>query len=163
MEGKLGTTAKVANATTATHVVCVYVENYTDVADVARVLFALRDSGMQCAAGALYFKTDEATLAGIYSSTRIDACRKACVMFADDDDAGGSKVPVCTYESPKPYPGEPVQVIQLLTDRIVAERLPGTAEISILPLRYGPMDGILAAALANTRATAQGTKRRRDK
>ncbi len=46
------------------HVICVYTRDFRDKADVARVLDGLRSLGIE---GRLFYKTDQATLSGIYS------------------------------------------------------------------------------------------------
>jgi hypothetical protein len=47
------------------HVVCVYTRDFRDKGDVGRVLEGLRQLGVQ---GRLFYKTDQATLSGIYST-----------------------------------------------------------------------------------------------
>ena len=47
------------------HVICVYTRDFRDEADVERVLEGLRGIGIE---GRLFYKTDQATLSGIYSS-----------------------------------------------------------------------------------------------
>jgi hypothetical protein len=71
-QGKLGGCAKVAprQAASENHLICVYTADHDDVTDVMRVLLALRDSSIACAALCiLNYKTDDATYAGVYSDT----------------------------------------------------------------------------------------------
>jgi hypothetical protein len=64
---QLGYCAKVSPASRAKYLVCIYTQDHDDIADVFRVLKAIRSSGLSF--GAIYYKTDEATLRGEYSST----------------------------------------------------------------------------------------------
>lgn len=70
-EGKLGRSAKVAtmrmnpNAVREGHkVICVYTYDSEDIADVTRILKALRELGIH---DKMFYKEDEATLSGQYS------------------------------------------------------------------------------------------------
>jgi len=75
--GELGPQAKVNPAPPPdprTHVICVYVSDAGNIADVARVLQRARAAGFS---GALSFKTDFATRSGVYADERGDAARAA--------------------------------------------------------------------------------------
>jgi hypothetical protein len=69
-QGRLGISAKAATArhnelATSQRLICVYTSDWEDQGDVRRVLRQLRDLGMT---SRLSYKTDEATLSGVYGT-----------------------------------------------------------------------------------------------
>ena len=68
-----GNTAKVSPASAESdsdnpqHVICIYSNDHEDVSDVFRVLIDIRQNRLSKTA--IHYKTDEATLSGIYTST----------------------------------------------------------------------------------------------
>ena len=69
-ENQLSYCAKVAPAVHAgaAYLVCIYTQDHDDIADVFRVLKAIRSSGLMMSR-AIHYKTDEATYRGEYAST----------------------------------------------------------------------------------------------
>lgn len=68
--GRLGISAKVSNSSpsgykSTAHVICVYTQDFHDKGNVGEVLKRLREIGIT---GKLYYKTDQATLSGVYST-----------------------------------------------------------------------------------------------
>lgn len=88
--GKLGISAKVSTSRpsgykSTDHVICVYTYDFRDKADVGRVLTALRDIGIT---GRLYYKTDQATLSGVYAREGPFTKKKQrASLYASDDFA----------------------------------------------------------------------------
>lgn len=85
--GKLGISAKVSTAWPSAyesqdHVICVYTYDFRDKADVGRVLGGLRDLEIP---GRLFYKTDQATLSGVYS-TKGKKKKRASLYSSDDFD-----------------------------------------------------------------------------
>jgi hypothetical protein len=84
----LGISAKVSTAVpngydASRHLICVYTNDFRQKDDVARVLNALREIGI---IGKLYYKTDEATLSGLYSSNGPFTKKKGRASLYCSDD-----------------------------------------------------------------------------
>ena len=94
--GHLGVLAKASRAEPggSRHVICIYTQDHTDVADVARVLLALRTRPPpgHDGRGLLSYKTDDDTRAGVYSAASAQRGGAA---------AGPSATPASLYTSPK--------------------------------------------------------------
>lgn len=65
------------------HVICVYTYDFRDKADVGRVLKGLREIGIE---GKLYYKTDQATISGIYARGGPFTKKKQRASLCSSDD-----------------------------------------------------------------------------
>lgn len=134
-EGKLGDTAKVApkravNPGQGTHLICVYTSDWSDVADVFRVLCTLRDELRFAATCNLNYKTDEATHTAQYSNPE-SAIRAG---FEEVATPNHRHYRVSLYASPNLERSPASEAVQMVQNNIgaeyrlgvVAERVPVT-------------------------------------
>jgi len=87
-EGRLGISAKVSTSRpsgykSTEHVICVYTYDFRDRANVGETLKGLREIGIT---GRLYYKTDQATLGGVYSREGpFTKKRQRASLYSSDD------------------------------------------------------------------------------
>jgi hypothetical protein len=87
-KGQLGIAAKVSTSRpsgykSTAHVICVYTHDFRDKDNVIQTLKALREIGI---AGKLYYKTDQATLSGIYATEGpFTKKRQRASLYSSDD------------------------------------------------------------------------------
>lgn len=86
--GKLGIAAKVSTSRPSgykppAHVICVYTYDFRDKANVGEVLKRLREIGIT---GKLYYKSDQATLSGVYTTEGPFTKKKGRASFYSSDD-----------------------------------------------------------------------------
>jgi len=86
--GRLGIEAKVSTSCpsgykSTDHVICVYTRDFRDKADVAKTLKGLREIGLM---GKLYYKTDQATLSGLYAKEGPFTKKKQRTSLYSSDD-----------------------------------------------------------------------------
>jgi hypothetical protein len=86
--GRLGIAAKVSTSRPSgykskDHVICVYTYDFRDKASVEKALKRLRELGI---AGKLYYKTDQATISGVYASESPFTKKKGRASLYSSDD-----------------------------------------------------------------------------
>jgi hypothetical protein len=69
------------------HVICVYTRDSRDKDDVGRVLGGLREIGVE---GRLFYKTDQATLSGVYPTDGPSTGKKGRESLYSSDEFAGS-------------------------------------------------------------------------
>lgn len=85
---QLGIAAKVSTSRPSgykskDHVICVYTHNFRDKANVGEVLKRLREIGIT---GKLYYKSDQATLSGVYTTRGPFTKKKGRASLYSSDD-----------------------------------------------------------------------------
>lgn len=88
IKGKLGISAKVSTSRpsgykSTDHVICIYTYDFRDKADVGRVLKELRQIGIM---NKFYYKTDQATLNGVYATEGPFTKKKQPASLYSSDD-----------------------------------------------------------------------------
>jgi hypothetical protein len=86
--GQLGIAAKVSTSRPSAyksqdHVICVYTHDFRDKANVGEVLKRLREIGIT---GKLYYKSDQATLTGVYTTEGPFTRKKRRASLYSSDD-----------------------------------------------------------------------------
>jgi hypothetical protein len=87
-KGGLGISAKVSSSRpseykSTEHVICIYTYDFRDKANVGETLKGLREIGIT---GRLYYKTDQATLGGVYSKEGPFTKKKQRASLYSSDD-----------------------------------------------------------------------------